>query len=132
MAQHNGFQTLFSIWSITGAIELGFMRGLFLWNTTTWVYNFQRWIYPVFPSTRLNAQILETQKSILLIPRFWPIFSFSFIFSVLSLQFKQCQFHLKGNIHVYNFHDEKYLKFCYLRVQILVEKLKDNLSSFDF
>ena len=29
MAQHNRFQTLFSSLSITGAIELGFMCGLF-------------------------------------------------------------------------------------------------------
>jgi len=63
---------------------------------------------------------------------FLPIFSLSSIFSVLSLQFKQDQFYLKGNIHVYNFHEEKFLKFCYFRVQILVEKLRDNLSSFDF
>jgi hypothetical protein len=30
VAQHNGFQTLFSILSLTGAIELDFMRDLFL------------------------------------------------------------------------------------------------------
>jgi len=33
---------------------------------------------------------------------------------------------------VYNFHKEKYLKFCHFRVQNLAEKLRDNLFSFDF
>jgi hypothetical protein len=63
---------------------------------------------------------------------FWPIFGFASIFSVLSLHIKQGKFHLKGNIHVYIFHEGNYLKFSHLRVQILVEKLRDNLSSFDF
>jgi len=36
------FWTLFSILSITKATELGFMHGLFLWNSITWVTTFMK------------------------------------------------------------------------------------------